>query len=202
MDSIYEKLITTIDKSKIKTDEDMGKHSSFKTGGNARFYIKANKMNSDNFREIVNESNITNDSYDFILYVEILDNNDDIPFLCSENDNICIFCNNEIKNNKNIVLCDENENCLNKYCSNECKSKDLKHIAFHNELNKYFIQHISLDQLLNEEISFPKNSKMGLTGLINIGNTCYMNSALQCLSNCFQLTKYFLSNLYINEINI
>ena len=28
-----------------------------------------------------------------------------------------------------------------------------------------------------------------------------MNSALQCLSNCFQLTKYFLSDLYLNEIN-
>ena len=165
-----------------------------------KLYIRANLITENNFNDLQKEGILTNDSF---LYIEILDNNDDIPFLISEKKNICIFCNNEIKtdNIDDYFICDENEKCLNKYCSNECKEKDKKHSNFHNEINKYFIQHISLEQLLNEEISLPKNSKMGITGLVNIGNTCFMNSAIQCLSNCFQLTKYFLSNIYLNEIN-
>lgn len=44
--------------------------------------------------------------------------------------------------------------------------------------------------------------KLGLVGLQNLGNTCYMNAALQCLSNCQKLTEYFLSKKYLSEINM
>ena len=46
-----------------------------------------------------------------------------------------------------------------------------------------------------------KNSNAGLSGLSNLGNTWFMNSALQWLSNTTELTKYFLFGLYKNEIN-
>ena len=41
----------------------------------------------------------------------------------------------------------------------------------------------------------------GATGLSNLGNTCFMNSALQCVSNAQPLTRYFLEKDHLMEIN-
>ena len=46
-----------------------------------------------------------------------------------------------------------------------------------------------------------EDSSHGLCGGRNLGNTCFMNSSIACLSNCTELTYYFLSGDYKKDIN-
>ena len=55
-----------------------------------------------------------------------------------------------------------------------------------------------LIELLSQE---KKKINHGLCGSINLGNTCYLNSSIACLSNCYELTYYFLSKKFKKDIN-
>lgn len=40
----------------------------------------------------------------------------------------------------------------------------------------------------------------GLSGIVNYGNTCYINSAVQCLSNISPLTFFFINKDFISDL--
>ena len=57
-----------------------------------------------------------------------------------------------------------------------------------------------MDSSKIKEFLKPDSSK-GQIGGYNLGNTCFMNSSIACLSNCTELTYYFLKGDYLKDIN-
>lgn len=52
------------------------------------------------------------------------------------------------------------------------------------------------------EYDMDSSSNMnGLIGLVNLGNTCYMNTTIQCLVHTIPLTKLFMNNNYKKHLN-
>eukprot|EP01083_Nonionella_stella_P253110 871296_1 len=94
----------------------------------------------------------------------------------------CAACFRGISNN---LKCSQ---CLKvKYCS---KTHQKAHWEFHKIICKHEKDH---------------TERKGMAGLRNMGNTCYINTIVQCLSHTPELSRYFVCNDYeahINETNL
>ena len=106
-------------------------------------------------------------------------------------------CNYRPCSNRNIltITCE----CQKKYyCSLKCKSFDK---VFHEDECQYCLANYFMSMSKQITKPFMKESAIGLKGIRNIGNTCYMSTALQCISNCAELRNYFLFGTPRKDIN-
>ena len=166
---------------KIEINDEDSINSLFKIYNkkNNILIIELNEKNCDNFLQEIKP---------------ILNNNKNINFIYR-----CNICENEININKkyNCGKCN-----ISFFCSETCSNVSGEHKTLHKFLVPLLKPDFNLEILKNNKNTYlDKHYERGLAGLINYGNTCYINSVIQCLSNTIDFRNYFISDFYKNEQN-
>ena len=172
------------------------------------------------------EDNKINQILDVSKYIKI---NEEIQKGLINLFNNCNFIKYDISRFRLIIYNEKTKIIDEKYIKGEKEMVDIKLLEIYNNLNPIIIFSKQKEELENFKkeyentdlkktienlehhefyiIIFPSQETLkiknlfGTMGLPNIGNNSYMNACIQCLSNVFPLSKYFIFDKYIKDIN-
>ncbi len=88
----------------------------------------------------------------------------------------------------------------NKAENNNFNQNILNQIRYSKE--RVLLSKINSNEIKPNNYLYHSSLENSLIGFKNLGNTCYLNAALQCLTHTKELARYFLSNISKSTIFI